>query len=243
MIDRSRFRNHLREEDLLAWDDVLIVGCGGIGSWLAVGLAKVGFKTFDLIDPDHVDDSNVATQVFTIDHTGISKVKALAAVLSKINPDVNIDRHERAWGASDKIDGLFKLICLVTDNIPSRKMVWEAVKRLPKETNPLILDARTGLESVEVNIFRREHPFAKDYDASLKAPLESYSTEGCGATSIPYNSMLCAAIAVSMVRQHVAGGPPNREPRVEPFTGLIAADSGAPYIRSFPWVSPTVVKT
>lgn len=60
---------------------VLLVGCGGLGSWIAHLLARAGVGHLTLADPDQVDVSNLHRQLFTADQSGQDKSRALAGAL------------------------------------------------------------------------------------------------------------------------------------------------------------------
>jgi tRNA threonylcarbamoyladenosine dehydratase len=57
---------------------VVVVGVGGVGSWVAEGLARSGIGKLSLIDLDHVAESNLNRQVHAMESTlGQSKVLAM----------------------------------------------------------------------------------------------------------------------------------------------------------------------
>jgi molybdopterin/thiamine biosynthesis adenylyltransferase len=65
----------------IANSTVIIVGVGGIGSWLALGLAQLGVKTLILIDNDIVNEHNLNRSLFF--HSDIGKLKT-SAIKEKI---------------------------------------------------------------------------------------------------------------------------------------------------------------
>ncbi len=66
----------------------VVVGVGGVGSWVAEALARCGIGRLTLIDLDHVSESNVNRQVHALESTlGASKVFAMAARIGEISPD------------------------------------------------------------------------------------------------------------------------------------------------------------
>jgi adenylyltransferase/sulfurtransferase len=76
---------------------VLIVGCGGLGSTVAVYLAASGIGSLELIDFDTVSVSNLHRQVFyTIDDVGKPKVTCLKKYIEKISPFVKVTKHNIA---------------------------------------------------------------------------------------------------------------------------------------------------
>ena len=70
---------------------VLIVGIGGVGSWVAESLARSGVGEITLIDMDHVAESNINRQIHALEGTlGISKILAMKERIGQINPDCRV---------------------------------------------------------------------------------------------------------------------------------------------------------
>ena len=55
-----------------------VVGCGGLGGWVALGLARLGVPELTLIDPDTFDRTNAPRQLMFPDDLGQSKAHRLA---------------------------------------------------------------------------------------------------------------------------------------------------------------------
>jgi len=70
-----------------------IAGAGGLGSAVAVALARVGVGRLVITDFDVVEPSNLNRQQYFIDQIGLPKVEALAANLQRINPYVTVTPH------------------------------------------------------------------------------------------------------------------------------------------------------
>lgn len=70
-----------------------IAGAGGLGSAIAVALARVGVGRLILADFDVVEPSNLNRQHYFIDQIGLLKVEALAANLARINPYISVESH------------------------------------------------------------------------------------------------------------------------------------------------------
>ena len=92
----------LKEEDLfkrnvkdiakkLKKAKVCILGLGGLGSNVAVLLARSGIGYLKLIDFDVVEASNLNRQQYRISHIGIKKTEAIKTIIKEINPFVEID--------------------------------------------------------------------------------------------------------------------------------------------------------
>ncbi len=80
-----------------------IAGCGGLGSAVAVALARSGVGRLILADFDRVEPSNLNRQQYFVDQIGLPKVAALRDNLLRVNPYVRVTCFEER---------------LTTDNIP-----------------------------------------------------------------------------------------------------------------------------
>ena len=92
----------LKEEDLLKRNvkgiakklkkaKVCILGLGGLGSNVAVLLARAGIGYLKLVDFDVVEVSNLNRQQYRISHIGIKKTEAIRIIIKEINPFVEIE--------------------------------------------------------------------------------------------------------------------------------------------------------
>jgi len=70
-----------------------IAGLGGLGSAIAVALARIGIGKLVLADFDVVEPSNLNRQQYFIDQLGLPKSEALKANLKRINPYVSYEAH------------------------------------------------------------------------------------------------------------------------------------------------------
>ena len=100
----------LKEEDLLKRNvkgiskklkktRVCILGLGGLGSNVAVLLARSGIGYLKLVDFDIVEASNLNRQQYRISHIGLKKTEAIRTIIKEINPfvevgtlDIKVDR-------------------------------------------------------------------------------------------------------------------------------------------------------
>lgn len=81
-----------------------IAGLGGLGSQVAIALARVGVGTLILADFDVVEPSNLNRQQYFIDQIGLPKTQALRDTLARINPATQVETHQ---------------VILTPDNIPA----------------------------------------------------------------------------------------------------------------------------
>lgn len=73
---------------------VMVVGIGGVGTWVAEALARTAVGRIDLVDLDEVCVTNTNRQLVALSSTvGRSKAEAMAARLRDIDPDLDVRAH------------------------------------------------------------------------------------------------------------------------------------------------------
>ena len=74
---------------------VVIVGIGGVGTWVAESLARSGIGQITLIDLDDICVTNTNRQIHaTADTIGQSKVAVMAQRILSINPECQVNEIE-----------------------------------------------------------------------------------------------------------------------------------------------------
>ncbi len=115
--------------EALRRSSVGIAGAGGLGSNVAVALARAGVGRLVIADFDRVEPSNLNRQQYFVDQVGLTKVEALRENLLRINPfsvyevhDVRLTRRNAA--------GIFRSVDVVVeafDRAAAKEMLIEAV--------------------------------------------------------------------------------------------------------------------
>ena len=101
-----------------------IAGAGGLGSHVAMALARVGIGTLVIADFDVVEPSNLNRQVFTVDQIGEPKVEALKDNTLKANPFVTVQPHCVRLTAGN-IAGIFTDVNILVEalDVPREKVM------------------------------------------------------------------------------------------------------------------------
>ena len=87
-------QRHGRErQDRFSAATVAICGLGGLGSNIAIALARAGIGKLILIDFDSVDITNLHRQQYKFSQIAMQKTEALAENLHEINPYVELKLH------------------------------------------------------------------------------------------------------------------------------------------------------
>lgn len=125
-------RHGIVNQEKLNSAKVAIAGLGGLGSNIAVALARIGVSHLHLIDFDKVDISNLNRQHYFISHLNKYKTQALAEQLQMINPYLNIVT-DCIKVTEDNIFSLFKdedIICEAFDVPENKAMLVNKVLEL-----------------------------------------------------------------------------------------------------------------
>lgn len=81
---------------------VTIIGCGGIGSWIALDLALVGVKKLNLIDNDIIEKTNLNRTPYKTSQIGEFKVAALQELIEE-RRDIDIQIFTQKYEDIDEI--------------------------------------------------------------------------------------------------------------------------------------------
>ncbi len=71
-------------------EEVSIIGCGGIGAWVAIDLAMTGTEKVNLFDSDDLEAHNLNRLPFTLNDIGKPKVEVLKKYIENIRPDADV---------------------------------------------------------------------------------------------------------------------------------------------------------
>jgi len=133
---------HMSERDLdqsavrgrLGAARVGIIGLGGLGSNIAVMLARAGVRHFVLADFDVVEEPNLNRQAYFPDQIGVPKVEAMAEHLVRLDPEVDLELHACRVTRENLADlfGSVDLLIEAVDTAEDKAMVVEtATDSLP----------------------------------------------------------------------------------------------------------------
>ena len=111
-----------------------IAGLGGLGSHIAVMLARTGVGHLLLVDFDVVEPSNLNRQNYMISHLGMKKTEALKMQIGQINPYIEVETIDVKIDA-ENAKGIFQgcqVICEAFD-APEAKAEFTAaiLEKLP----------------------------------------------------------------------------------------------------------------
>jgi len=121
-----------------------IAGLGGLGSTVAIALARASIGKLIIVDFDKVEQSNLNRQQYFIDQVGQNKVDAMTENLRRINPDVKVEPHKDRLNA-DNVPRIFAeadVIAECFDKAEEKQMIVQAVLSKMEKT---VIVAVSGL--------------------------------------------------------------------------------------------------
>ena len=194
----------LKEEDLLKRNvkgiseklkkvKVCILGLGGLGSNVALLLARAGIGYLKLVDFDIVEASNLNRQQYRVSHIGMKKTEAMKSIIREINPfvetdilDIKVDREN-----IHSIVGDIEIVVEAFDRAETKAMILE---ELLTDKNKIVVSASgmAGLGSANEIVTRK----IKDNFYLIGDNYSDYEEySGIMSTRV----MICAAHQANMV--------------------------------------------
>lgn len=114
---------------------VAIAGLGGLGSNVAISLARTGVGKLLLVDFDVVEPSNLNRQQYYIRHIGMKKTTALKEIIEQINPFIEVITVDKKI-ETENIEEIFsdyQVIVEALDRATEKsKIVNGILEKLPK---------------------------------------------------------------------------------------------------------------
>jgi len=198
----------------------MVVGIGGVGSWVAEALARSAVGTIHLVDLDDICESNINRQIHAqTDTVGTFKVEAMAERVKAINPACEIIADPRFFTAKTAPE-LFatpdpsRIRTADLADVVHDPLLARVRKRLRQDHGfprapeaPFKPKPPFGIPAVfsDEPIRTPEHCDAADPDTSLKLDCET----GYGTVSFVTGSFgfFAAALAVNMLADASAAPP------------------------------------
>ena len=108
---------------------VAVCGLGGLGSNIAIALARAGIGKLILIDFDRVDITNLHRQQYKADQIGMYKTVALAENLKEIAPYISLEIHTERITEDNALTLLqdADIICEAFDDAECKAMLTNTV--------------------------------------------------------------------------------------------------------------------
>ncbi len=183
---------------------VAIAGLGGLGSNIAVMLARSGVGRLLLVDFDMVEPSNLNRQQYLTEHLGMYKTDAMKAQLNKINPYITVEAKNIRIDETnvEEIFSGFDVVCEAFDNPDSKAVLVNGILELMPDTPIVCASGLAGIESS--NTIKTVRPMKNLYLCG-----DGVTAADFGMGLMAPRAALCAAHQANMVLRIING---NYEP-------------------------------
>jgi len=190
---------YMRQKDIvpaerLAACKATVIGVGAIGRQLALQLTAMGIPWLQLIDPDNVDASNLASQGYLKQYLHKFKVEATALLCKQINSNVELHWSKNPFRRSMDVGNT--IFCGV-DTIYTRRLILEAVK----DKSNFFVDGRMNAEVLRILT-------ACDADSRQHYPSTLFNSDeafvgSCTAKSTIYCANIAAGLMIAQFAKYL----------------------------------------
>jgi len=117
--------NRQQSLELSVPKSVAIVGCGGVGSWVAWFLALAGVEELWLYDHDTVSTSNLNRTPYTLEDVGRPKSEALKDHIRRYRPDCHVYASAGKFVPEVASTTNWNWMVVATDTAKSRQEIYK----------------------------------------------------------------------------------------------------------------------
>lgn len=215
MIERGELHARFKDAPWYKPQDIIIGGCGGIGSWTSFLLSRADHNLV-IYDFDQVELQNIGGQLFSVDHVGMNKAIAMKSIIEKFSDNQNViplGKYD-----SNSVTGPIVFSCF--DNMAARKLMvtkWyeEQIRtRNPKAMN-IFIDGRLEAETAIIYSITSK----KDYEAYMAEFFDDSKVPDapCTFRATSHNAAIIAGFMVSILNNRIANKLEGAEVREVPF--------------------------
>ena len=179
---------------------VAVCGLGGLGSNIAVSLARAGIGKLILIDFDKVDITNLHRQQYKVSQIGRYKSEALTENLKEIAPYTELESHTVLITESN-LPELLKdadIVCEAFDNAEYKAILTNVVLEMLPDKYLVAASGMAGIGSP--NDIKTRRVTKRFYLCG-----DGVSDINSGMALVPSRVMLCAAHQAHTVLRILAG--------------------------------------
>ena len=182
--------------------EVILLGVGGIGSWVALNLARLECK-IHMFDHDTVEDVNMAGQFYDFNNINLPKTNAVkknilmfssADMESFIKNEDNYIEYDKY--TKDSIVGPIMFSCF--DNMAARKLAFE--KWASEDDREIFIDGRMALVTGEVYCVIKGRE--KEYEETLFDDSEVEDAP-CSMKASTFSAMTIAGLITGLYCNYI----------------------------------------
>ena len=195
--------NYRRQMDIVSPEQLdryefMLIGAGGIGSWSAYILTKMGVGKITVFDHDIVKPHNLPSQAYRLQDVGQKKVAALGSICSE-----STGVHIVEVGQKFVDQPLSGVVISAVDSMTERIAIWKRVRGNP--AIPLYIEARMGGQVGRINTVRPDNQAQINwYESTLYDSSRALKLR-CTERAIVFNVFSIAGLIADQVKKFVNG--------------------------------------
>ena len=178
-----------------------IVGCGAIGSSVAMQLVRLGGDNFILYDFDKVEIPNVGVSQYDELDVGMPKVGALTNHMKRVNVMIKVERHENKFQTYN--GGKEDILILGLDSMSARMDIVKLLAQCPFKP-AFVIDGRMGAEQYQQYIY--DNITVKKYEKDWYSD-ENSDPEPCTRKATSYCSNMSGSFISNSIKNLVMKQP------------------------------------
>ena len=204
--------------DSILQKDVTIIGVGGIGSWTALLISRLGVRNMTLYDDDIVELGNMSGQFYRISDVDRPKVDAIASAVAHYSCYSNVTAMPERFTDTSFFSPVV-IACL--DSMSARKTAFAAWRKAVDGTNNkedyLFIDGRLSAETLQVfAVSGDDEDNINRYEATLFDDSEADS-EICSYKQTSFMANMIASVITNVFVNYVASKLEGGAAREIPF--------------------------
>ena len=185
--------------DNISVHKILLIGAGGVGSWLTLFLSRIGYQIY-LVDFDIIEIHNLSGQTFRIEDIGrlkVDSVQSLTRYLGCTN-NIIIDNTLFKFANIQNIES-YDIFISAVDTVDARFHLFETFKRSNIQRK-LYIEARLSAESFQLYIFDETITSTQiqEYELNLNS-LEGLSEDACSFKQTSHIAAMIGSVITSVI--------------------------------------------
>ncbi len=113
---------------IIPFPRAVVIGCGGVGTWVAIQLALEGTTQLHGLDHDTLELTNRNRLPYPMNYIGLPKTEALKRYIAQVRPDCLVETYSRADLPSFILacgpQPISTVVFDCTDNLPSQREIY-----------------------------------------------------------------------------------------------------------------------
>ena len=178
---------------------ILLIGAGGVGSWLALFLSRIGYQIY-LVDFDIIEIHNLSGQTFRIEDIGRPKIEAVKSLTRYLGCTNNIITNGTLfkYNSIQNIED-YDIFISAVDTVDARFHLFETFKKSSIQ-HKLYIEARLSAESFQLYIFDETMTVeqAQEYTLNLTS-LEGLSEDACSFKQTSHIAAMIGSVITSII--------------------------------------------